>query len=101
MVEKDMFYAGGDMDLQILDIQWRPDKNNAPDGTVTRDAAKKILYVVANTNAVRGSFKIVIPTWQTVMFVIDAVVIAGLAVWGALVIIRAIKKGNKNSPDLQ
>lgn len=93
MVEKDMFYAGGDMDLQILDIQWSPDVKNATDVTVTRDAAKNILYVVANTNAVRGSFKIVIPAWQTVMYVIDAVVIAALAAWGVFVIMRAFKKG--------
>lgn len=92
MVDKDMFYAGGDMDLQILGIQWSPDKNNATDVTVARNAAKNILYVVANTNAVRGSFKIIMPTWQIVMFVVDGAIVALLAVWGAAVIVRAVKK---------
>lgn len=97
MVEKDMFYAGGDMDLQILGIQWAPDSGNATDVTVVRNAAKNILYVVANSNAMRGDFKVLIPTWQMVMFIVDGVVAAGLIGWGAAVIVRAFRKKKNNN----
>ena len=105
MVEKDMFYAGGDMDLQITGIRWRPDKNSAADVTVARNAVKNILYVVSNTNAVRGSFVLIRPLWQTVMFILDGVIVAGLAVWGAIVIVRAYRKNGatagENTENLQ
>lgn len=97
MVEEDMFYAGGDLDLQILGVVWRPDANDATDVTVTRQCAKNILYVVANSNAMRGDFVIVLPVWQLIMFIADGVVAVGLLGWGAAVIVRAFRKKSKGT----
>lgn len=99
MVERDMFYAGGDLDLQILGIQWSPDPSSATDVTVARTAAKNILYTVANSNAMRGDFVMMMPVWQIIMFVVDGVVGAGLVVWGFVVIRRALKKAKHDGGD--
>lgn len=92
MVEKDMFYAGGDLDLQMLGVQWTPDKNSASDVAVARQCAKNILYVVANSNAMRGRFEMRLPLWQILLYTADGVVAAGLAAWGVTVILKAFKK---------
>lgn len=96
MVEKDMFYAGGDLDLQILGIQWSPDKTDATDVTVVRNAAKNVLYVVANSNAVRGDFVMTLPAWQFAVYVVDGIVAAGLIAWGALTVAIAFKKEKRD-----
>lgn len=96
MIVKDMFYAGGDLNLEMAG--WRtysPDKNSAADVTVLREGTKNILYVVANSNAMRGQFVIVPPLWQIMLFVADGVIAVGLAVWGAAVTVKAFKRKDK------
>lgn len=88
MVEKDMFYAGGDLNLQFAgQMVWKPDSNNASDVTVLRNAAKNVLFAVANSNAMRGEFKSVTPTWLLILFGIEGI-IALLLVFGGFKVIR-------------
>ncbi|MBR1586282.1 MAG: glycoside hydrolase family 3 C-terminal domain-containing protein [Clostridia bacterium] len=79
MIERNMFYAGGDLDLQILGVQWSPDPDSPTDMTVTRQAAKNILYVVANSNAVRGEFRIQRPLWQRLLWIGSGAILVLLA----------------------
>lgn len=92
---RDMIYAGGDHNLETAGFNvWKnPDVTNAADVTVLRNAAKNILYVVANTNGMRSNFVMKAPVWQIAMYVIDGVLAAVLVLWGIL----AIKKARKSS----
>ena len=93
LIVKDMVYAGGDLNLEMAGtFTYKPDAANASDMTVFRQACKNILYTIANSNAMRGEFKIGIATWQILMFIVDAVLFAGFAVWGFFAIRKAIKK---------
>ncbi len=93
MVEKDMFYAGGDLNLQILNTMvWRPDGKDATDVSLLRESAKNILFVVANSNAMRGEFTMTIPTWQIIAIVISVAIVLGLSVWGVFAIRSALGK---------
>lgn len=93
MVEKDMFYAGGDLNLQFAgQMVWTPDATDASDVTVLRAAAKNVLFAVANSNAMRGEFKAVTPTWMLVMIGIDALIVLGLAVWGFFAVRSGLAK---------
>lgn len=92
MVVKDMLYAGGDLNLQVLGARiWMPDASDAADVTVLRNAVKNVLYIVANSNASIGSFAMLRPVWQVAMFAADGVVAAALAVWGAVILYRRKK----------
>ena len=87
MVEKDMFYAGGDLNLQFAgQMVWKPDSTNASDVTVLRNAAKNVLYSVANSNAMRGEFKRVTPTWMLIMIAVEVLIGLLLAIWGFRVV---------------
>ena len=92
MVEKDMFYSGGDLNLQGAGNVWEPNFNDATDVQVMKDCSKNILYVVANSNAVRGQFKMHLPKWQVGMYIGTGVVAAGLIAWGVIVFVRFSKK---------
>lgn len=93
MQVKDMVYAGGDLNLQFEGkYVYSGDAKNASDVTVMRQAAKNVLYNVANSNAMRGEFKINKPVWEITVYVLDGVIPVCLLVWGAVVIIRAFRK---------
>ena len=92
MVEKDMFYAGGNQNLQFAgQMVWKPDAESVADVSVLRESAKGVLYTVANSNAMRGEFQSVTPTWMIVMYVIDAIIVATLILWGFFAIRKAGK----------
>lgn len=98
MVNADMHYAGGDLNLELAGLRvWKPDAKNATDVTVLKQASKNILYVIANSNAMRGDFILHMPTWRVFMIVVDVVLFVGLSAWGVAVIIRALKKKNFES----
>lgn len=60
---------------------------------VLRQAAKNVLYTVANSNAMNGEIiGYRMPVWQIVLIVVDCLVIAGIAVWGFFAIRSAYKK---------
>lgn len=96
MVEKDMCYAGGDLNLQVAGTMvWSPNEASAEDVTVLRQAAKNILYTVANSNAYRGEFTLHMPIWQIILIVVDCVLAAGIIAWGVLVIVKESKKAKE------
>lgn len=95
---KDMFYAGGDLNLEMAGLRtYTPDENSAADVTVLREGAKNILYVIANSNAMRGEFIMVPPLWQLLLFAADGVLVIGLTAWGVAVIKKARKKDKKEA----
>lgn len=103
--ERDMFYAGGNLNLQIAGLcLWSDcDKKSAADVTVLRNAAQEVLYTIANSNAYRGAFNMIMPTWQIVLIVCDCAIVVGLALWGFFVLRNVFKKqdGTSNQPQEQ
>ena len=92
MVEKDMFYSGGDLNLQGAGNVWNPDLSNPNDVEIMKQCSKNILYVVANSNAVRGEFKVHLPRWQVGLYIGTGVVAAGLATWGFFVFFKMFRR---------
>ena len=92
--ERDMFYAGGNLNLQIAGMNiWSDcDSDNAADVAVLRNAAQEVIYTVANSNAYRGHFNLQMPLWVTLLICIDCAIAVGLGVWGFFAIKKAFKK---------
>ena len=92
MDARQMAYAGGDLNLATLPVDWC-DTSSAADMTVLRQCVKNVCYAVVNSNAMN---KVVVgyklPLWEVIMIVIDAVIIAGLAVWGFFAIRKYIRQ---------
>ena len=88
MIVKDMVYAGGDLNLEMVGYRvWRDaDTSSAADVSVLRNASKNILYTIANSNAYRGEFVVMRPLWQDILIYASWAIVACLAVWGAFVI---------------
>ncbi len=97
-----MVYAGGDTWLDtIMPSAWY-DSDDPLDIYVMQEAVKHVLYTVANSNAMNGIgegviYKTYMAYWRIALIVIDVVVPVGLIAWGAVVIVRAIKKSKKTS----
>ena len=93
-----MIRAGGDLNLS--QSKALKSNNTATSVSAIRQAAKNILYTVANSNAMNGRgdgnvWGYSAPIWFIVMWTVYAVVMAGLAVWGVFVI-RAVVIGYKS-----
>jgi hypothetical protein len=90
---KDMFYSGNDLNLESAGLRvWKIDEGNANDMTIARKCAKNIIYVISQSNAVRGDFILHMPTWQVLLYVGTGVVAAGLVDWSVLVFIKYFKR---------
>lgn len=92
MDSRQMAYAGGDLNLQTFNQEWKPKISNPTDMTILRERVKNILYTVCNSNAMNSEvlgYKP--PVWMVLMFIIDAVVVAGLGLWGFFAIRKAYK----------
>lgn len=91
MIPKQMFYAGGDLDLATLtSSMWTDaDTSESGDAIVLRRAVKNILYTFVNSNAMNAE---VIgynpPLWHTYLLIIDVALAAVMILWGAIVIVR-------------
>lgn len=94
MVEKDMFYSGNDLNLQGAGNVWNPDFEDPNDVEIMKRCSKNILYVVANSNAVRGEFKVHLPKWQVGLYIGTGVAAAGLLTWGVFAFIKFFKRKN-------
>ena len=89
-----MIRAGGDLNLcQDGKPSTSEAKLTATQATLIRQAAKNALYVIANSNAMNGDFTYGLASWETGMYIADAVIVLLLAVCGVI----AIRKGKKNS----
>jgi beta-glucosidase len=93
-----MVYAGGDLNLWgIGSPTWSPKKSSAADMTILRQCTKNILYTTANSNLLNANvIGRKLPYWQIYMLIADAVIAAGLIGWGVAVIVKALKKEEKN-----
>lgn len=92
MSPKQMAYAGGDLNLSNTPEIWQ-DENSAADVAVLRACTKNILFTVANSNVMDHEVdKYAPPVWSVILYVCDAALFVGFAVWGLFVIKKALKK---------
>ena len=91
-----MVRAGGDLNLCQDGMPSTGDKLTATQASVIRTAAKNILYVIANSMAMNGEYTYGLSPWMKMMFIIDAVIVVALAVWGFFAIRGAKKKAKAN-----
>ena len=91
-----MVRAGGDLNLcQDGKPTASGDKLTATQASVIRTAAKNILYVIANSSAMNGEYTYGLAPWNTILYIIDAVLAALLILWGVFVIRKAFKKAKR------
>lgn len=92
---KQMAYAGGDINLTTT-RPWTYDAGNASDVNVLREAAKHILFTVANSNAMNAEvIGYRAPVWQISLFVADGVIAVLIAIWGVFAIRGSLKKSKE------
>lgn len=93
MNNREMIYAGGDVNMTTTKPWKQADIDNPGDVAVLRRAAHNTLYSLVNSNAVRlDILGYKLPVWQEIMFIGDGVIALALAVWGFFAIRSAIKK---------
>lgn len=96
MNSRQMAYAGGDLNLQNFAQEWNARKSSASDMTVLRNAAKNVLYTIANSNAMNVEvLGYRAPLWVEVLYITDAVIILGFAAWGFFAIKKSLKKSKQ------
>lgn len=94
MVPKQMYYAGGDLDLATLQTSMWTDADASENGDalVIRRAVKNIMYALVNSNAMNAEVIGYRPAiWYTYMYLVDGAVVLVMAVWGIL----AFRRGKK------
>lgn len=98
MVPRQMFYAGGDLDLATLTTSMWTDADTSENGDaiVLRNAAKNVLYSLVNSNAMNAE---VIgynpPLWHGYLTWLDIGVGALIVLWGVLAFIQRSKHNRK------
>ena len=98
MFADQMAYAGGDLNLDTVPVDWC-DPSDTADAIVLRQCAKNIMYTVINSNAMNGEIiGYGLSTLAIIVIVVDCVVAVGLAVWGFFAIRKALKAPDK-TPD--
>ena len=100
-----MIRAGGDLDLAqdkqpSLVSKRGEDRLTPTQGSLIREAAHNILYVLANSNVMNGigegvTLAMGLSPWQKVNVIIGVVIGVLLIAWGAFVIVRMYMKENK------
>ena len=90
-------YAGGDLGLNAVTTSWAPKKSSASDLNIMRQCTLNILYTTVNSNLVSVEvLGYMMPIWQIVLFVVDAVVALALVIWGIFAF-----KNAKNAPEVE
>lgn len=98
MVPRQMFYAGGDLDLATLTTSMWMDADTSENGDaiVLRNATKNILYSLVNSNAMNAE---VIgynpPLWHSYLTWLNIGVGTVVALWGILAFVRRSKYNQK------
>lgn len=95
MDARQMLYAGNDLILvSQTNLMWTNfDQENAQDVSVVKQAAKNILYTVANSNSM--NVEIVgyqMEWWRILLIVLDCLIALGCGLWGWSVIRKACKE---------
>lgn len=94
---KQQLYAGADMWLDDIAPTNNLSKNSATDVYVLQESVKRILYTVANSNAMNGYGEGIVNStglapWRIALIVCDVIIPVGLAAWGVFAILNARKK---------
>ena len=98
MVPRQMFYAGGDLDLATLTTSMWMDADTSENGDaiVLRNATKNILYSLVNSNAMNAE---VIgynpPLWHSYLTWLNIGMGAAIVLWGILAFVRRSKYNQK------
>ena len=100
MNNRQMIYAGGDVNL-TFDKPWtKYSTSDAGDVNVLRRSAHNLLYCIANSNAVRAKILYYLPArWQVMLWVADGVVPALLIGYGVAVFLTFRAKKKKEDPE--
>ena len=100
MSNKQMCYAGGDLNLNGAKPWSKPDEESEGDVTVLRRAAHNLLYCVVNSNIMTIEITGYLPpVWQSCLWIGEGVIGAGLIVWGVLLFIPFIKSLKSEGKD--
>ncbi|MBQ8159428.1 MAG: glycoside hydrolase family 3 C-terminal domain-containing protein [Clostridia bacterium] len=98
MIPKQMYYAGGDLDLATLNsAMWTDaDSSDTADAVVMARAAKNVMYALVNSNAMNAE---VIgyepPVWHTYLRYLNMAGIALIVLWGIWAIAHSIRKKSR------
>ncbi len=98
MNPRQMFYAGGDLDLATLQTSmWEDcDPSETGDAVILRQAAKNILYSFVNSNAMNAAVVgYMQPLWVEYLYIIDAVLAVLLLLWGVAALVFSIQRNRK------
>lgn len=94
MFSRQMAYAGGDLNLANTPVDW-VDPTDTQDVMILRQCAKNILYSFVNSNAMNGQvIDYKLPMWSYILFAVDAVIVAIIAVTG-IAAFRRVRKGKE------
>ncbi len=92
MNNRQMIYAGGDLNLTTTKPWNKADSSSAADMNVLRRAAHNSLYAIVNSNAMRLDIKgYKLPTWEIILFVVDGCVLGAWLIWGVFAILTSLK----------
>lgn len=97
MGNRQMAYAGGDLNLNSMPIKSWVDAKNPVDIYVLKQCFKNFMFVLANSNVMNGLgsgivLSVQMAYWKIALIVIDVAVVLGLAVWGIFAIRGYLKK---------
>ena len=98
MIPRQMYYAGGDLDLATLNSSmWMDaDTSDSGDAVVLNKAAKNVLYAFASSNAMNAE---VIgynpPLWHNYLTWLNIGAAAVIVLWGVLAFLRRARVNRK------
>ncbi len=106
MGTKMMCYAGGDSNLSTTRYWTKADATVASDVSVLRNSAHNLLYVLVNSNAMNGIdentvLSSIMPAWQIILYVVDAVIVLGVGAWGLCSIMYVKKKAKAKNEEIE
>lgn len=92
MNNRQMIYAGGDLNLSITRFWEGYSSSSVADVTMLRRAAKNILYTYSTSNAMNGKIdRYLPPSWIWILMSVGILIVAGLSVWGVFAVKKALK----------
>ena len=98
MIPRQMFYAGGDLDLATLESSmWTDcDSSDNGDAIVLRNATKNLVYALVNSNAMNA--KVIgydEPLWHSYLLYVNVGLGCVMGLWGVLAFVHAFKLKKK------
>ena len=98
MIPRQMFYAGGDLDLATLESSmWTDcDSSDNGDAIVLRNATKNLTYALVNSNAMNA--KVIgydEPLWHSYLLYVNVGLGCVMGLWGVLAFVHAFKLKKK------